>query len=563
MKRPLSISAWFSILAFAPISLALIVGFWVFDRGIETNVRQGLGQTLTEMQRSQTKLRLESRRQQQVFVSALAENATLKAGLSLWRESRSSAPARRTVEDLLIEIGSSLDSDLLAMFDAEGRAVTVLERQGRSLAPIPGQNLPAPGEGRLIRVRGRLFDTTTVPVNTEAENLGALVVGTRFEAGSYHGQTVLMSAGKVLSAAGIVPGAYIESVLAKCGNQSAECGLTLDGKSYLALAVESGLGEGYIVWTLHSLDQAASKLLGTARIALWGSLAGLLIAAFLADFFGARAVSFPLTRLIERLRESERSGVLKGDFPVDSSTREVNELARAFNLAARSVADSQRQLDEAYLQITQTMAQTLDARDPYTAGHSSRVSGYAVAIAEAMSLNAKDIDVIRTGANFHDIGKIGIPDAVLQKPGPLTDDEFGVIKRHPVIGKRILEGVARFCDYLSIVELHHENHDGTGYPWGLRGENVPLGARIVHVVDAFDAMTTSRPYRAAMPPDTAISILRRHAGSQFDPAVVEVFLRLVEADPALLPPTCLSDQLRALDRSLEARSESHVEDSVA
>jgi HD-GYP domain-containing protein (c-di-GMP phosphodiesterase class II) len=247
----------------------------------------------------------------------------------------------------------------------------------------------------------------------------------------------------------------------------------------------------------------------------------------------------------------------------------VNELARAFNLAAKSVADSQRQLDEAYLQITQTMAQTLDARDPYTAGHSSRVSDYSVAIAEAMNLSASEVDVIRTGANFHDIGKIGIPDAVLQKPGPLTEAEFGVIKRHPVIGKRILEGVAKFHDYLSIVELHHENHDGTGYPWGLRGDNVPLEARIVHVVDAYDAMTTNRPYRPALSHDQAVSIIRTHSGTQFDPAVVEVFLRLVQSSSAILESPAISGggsstaELQSLARSLGSTSKSNVEEAVS
>jgi len=273
-------------------------------------------------------------------------------------------------------------------------------------------------------------------------------------------------------------------------------------------------------------------------------------------------VARPLIALVDRLKVSEKSGVLEGDFPEDSSTKEVNELARAFNLAARSVADSQRRLDETYLQITQTMAQTLDARDPYTAGHSGRVSQYAVAVAEAMNVAAQEVEKIRVGANFHDIGKIGIPDAVLQKPEPLTGPEFEVIKQHPTIGKRILEGVAKFHDYLSIVELHHENHDGTGYPWGLRGEGVPLGARIVHVVDAFDAMTTSRPYRPAMARDKALSILSDNAGSQFDPVVVEVFLRLAKQAPEVLPPAPaeietrdMATQLAALEHNLETTSD--------
>jgi putative nucleotidyltransferase with HDIG domain len=188
------------------------------------------------------------------------------------------------------------------------------------------------------------------------------------------------------------------------------------------------------------------------------------------------------------------------------------------------------------LQFTRTMAQTLDARDHATAGHSSRVSAYATQIAKVLPMTDREREVVEVGAVLHDIGKIGIPDRVLQKEGRLTDEEFETIKEHPVLGRRILEGVSRFRDYLSIVELHHENHDGSGYPWGLSGENIPLGARIVHVVDAFDAMTSCRPYRNAMPTEQALAILKKYAGTQFDPVIVEVFLELVRSDPGMLPP---------------------------
>jgi putative two-component system response regulator len=151
---------------------------------------------------------------------------------------------------------------------------------------------------------------------------------------------------------------------------------------------------------------------------------------------------------------------------------------------------------------------------------------------------------------LHDIGKIGIPDEILQKPGPLTPQEFDVIKNHPQIGKRILEGVAIFRAYLPIVELHHENPDGTGYPFGLRGDAIPLGARIVHVVDAFDAMTSNRTYRRAMSSARAQEVLRRFAGTQFDAAIVEVFLRLLGANLVGPPETETSEQLVALHDQL-------------
>jgi HD-GYP domain-containing protein (c-di-GMP phosphodiesterase class II) len=173
-----------------------------------------------------------------------------------------------------------------------------------------------------------------------------------------------------------------------------------------------------------------------------------------------------------------------------------------------------------------SLASALDARDRYTAGHSHRVSEFSLATAKALDLRGDVIEQIKVGALLHDIGKIGIADSVLQKPGKLTSEEYKLIQQHPTIGRRILEQVGGFESYLPVVELHHENWDGSGYPLGLRGEQTPIGARIVHVVDAYDAMTTDRPYRRGLSHDEAIDILERFAGSQFDPAVVKAFVKL-------------------------------------
>jgi putative nucleotidyltransferase with HDIG domain len=197
------------------------------------------------------------------------------------------------------------------------------------------------------------------------------------------------------------------------------------------------------------------------------------------------------------------------------------------NVAAKSILDSQANLDGAYLQFVETMAQALDARDPYTAGHSLRVAASSHLLAVAMGLSNEEAETIRIAAQLHDIGKIGIPDAVLQKPGPLTPEEYGLIKLHPQIGCRILEKVGRFDRLLSVVELHHENHDGTGYPYGLAGNAVPMDARIVHVADVFDAMTTTRSYRRELPLWAAIEEIEKNAGFQFDPLVARTFLRLI------------------------------------
>jgi HD-GYP domain-containing protein (c-di-GMP phosphodiesterase class II) len=173
-----------------------------------------------------------------------------------------------------------------------------------------------------------------------------------------------------------------------------------------------------------------------------------------------------------------------------------------------------------------SLASALDARDRYTAGHSRRVSEYSCAIAQALGVTGRELDEIRMGALLHDIGKIGIADSVLQKPGVLSKEEHALLQLHPVIGRHILEGVNGFHAYLPAVELHHENWDGSGYPLGLRGPATPLSARIVHVADAYDAMTSDRPYRRGMSHDEAIRVLEQYAGTQFDAKIVPVFTKL-------------------------------------
>src|ERR1700678_967714 len=161
-----------------------------------------------------------------------------------------------------------------------------------------------------------------------------------------------------------------------------------------------------------------------------------------------------------------------------------------------------------------------------------------IATAAAMGLDPEHVERIRTGALLHDIGKIGIDDRILQKPGRLTDEEFAIVKEHPAIGRRILEGVRGLAPYLNAVELHHENWDGTGYPNGQSGEATPVDARIIHVADAYDAMTSNRSYRRRMTHERAIRELFRYAGQQFDPRVVELFAKLpreiVTGQPLLL-----------------------------
>jgi putative nucleotidyltransferase with HDIG domain len=201
----------------------------------------------------------------------------------------------------------------------------------------------------------------------------------------------------------------------------------------------------------------------------------------------------------------------------------------------RQVHEQAQRIQELFLQGVQMLARALEAKDAYTRGHSIRVSQYAVGTARQLGFQGARLDGIRLGGELHDIGKIGTREAVLHKPGTLTADEFRQISEHPALGEQMLSPLAQESpDVLRIVRSHHERLDGGGFPDGLCGENIPIEARIVAVADAFDAMTTERPYRASRAPEDAVNELRRVAGTQLDPAAVEAFVDAFP-DPAELP----------------------------
>ena len=173
------------------------------------------------------------------------------------------------------------------------------------------------------------------------------------------------------------------------------------------------------------------------------------------------------------------------------------------------------------LRAAHALAQAVEAKDPYTAGHAQRVTGYALCIAERCG--GIDLHRLRLAGSLHDVGKIGVPDALLNKPDRLTPDEAELVRRHPETGWRILEPLIDDPLVIGVVRWHHERWDGTGYPCGLRGDAIPLPARILAVADTLDAMTSQRSYRSALPWEVAVAEIRQGGGTQFDPAVVEHF----------------------------------------
>lgn len=199
--------------------------------------------------------------------------------------------------------------------------------------------------------------------------------------------------------------------------------------------------------------------------------------------------------------------------------------------------ESNRLLRRDLVRVSEALMQAVEAKDAYTGGHLRRVSEYAVAVGEKLGLRGRDLETLHYASLLHDVGKLGVPESVLGKEGPLDDQETEIMRRHPEIGARMLERLELLSGAAPLVLHHQERFDGNldgqhpGYPRGLAGENIPLGARIIAVVDAFDAMTTTRPYRPALPGDEAAAVLRRERGRQFDPRVVDAFLDCLAERP--------------------------------
>ena len=214
---------------------------------------------------------------------------------------------------------------------------------------------------------------------------------------------------------------------------------------------------------------------------------------------------------------------------IQSGLKSVDQM-KLINRINDELADKNDELEKSYMDTIGILRQTVEAKDPYTRGHSDRVSEYSVLIGQKLNLDDKTLHTLKIGGLFHDIGKIGIPDSILLKESKLNDDEYSQIKNHPSIGAHILGDVAMFKDIIPIVLHHHEKFDGHGYPSQLKGEDIPYLARITAVADTFDAMTSKRSYRNALPLDVVKDEIKRCSGTQFDPAIAEVFLDILNND---------------------------------
>jgi response regulator RpfG family c-di-GMP phosphodiesterase len=234
---------------------------------------------------------------------------------------------------------------------------------------------------------------------------------------------------------------------------------------------------------------------------------------------------FDLKQEIKRLNQVTR----EQNFKLQDMNRNLEMKVRE---RTKQLAEKHRELRTGYVQTIRALAEAVDAKDAYTRGHSERVGVYASRIARGLSLRKELIERVYIAGLLHDVGKIGVPDSIITKPDRLTAEEYREIQKHPAIGAKILEPVEFLRNVVPCVRHHHEWYDGcdAGYPDRLRGDQIPLPSRIILVADTVEAMTSDRPYRKALPIDTVVSELHKYAGSQFDPKVVEVFLRLLEEE---------------------------------
>ena len=453
-------------------------------------------------------LLLEQRLRAHLEGELLARDAQLTA-LPVWRE-----------------VGTGPDADLVSQYSAEGKPIeTRLRNDGKwTLAPV---HPPLPDRRRLVELGGRRYFITAQPVEQKGKTAGWMVTGRDWRRDLPDG-----GVGYVLTRNGrpVEGGA---PALPACAPRTV-CETAIDGRPHLVVRSAAVDDPEFALYQIQSIDSIAGPLIGGVRELMSGvSVLTLTLALVLALWTG-RSVARPLRRLAESKGREAPSG----------RVREIEQLGETLRAAARAAEQDQENLRQAYIQFMGAIVSMLDARDRYTAGHSHRVSNFAEALARDAGLPADQVNDIRIGALLHDIGKIGVPDEVLRKHEKLTPSEFEVMKLHTTIGRQVLEQVQHFDRYLDIVELHHESMDGSGYPRGLKGEQIPLAARIVKIADVYDALRTDRPYRKGMPPEKVHQILFDGAGKEFDRMLVAIFL--TRTVPRITPVGGLTDLFYAV-----------------
>jgi putative nucleotidyltransferase with HDIG domain len=523
-------------ITFLTVALLLVIVFVAVTFSVRRQVRQSVAANLESSQRMFAALETRRQREMQMQASALAENPTLKAALDTYQiESRGSSDAAvrqdllATIDNELKKVAAVAGSDALVLVDARQHTLAAAGRLADRWSRARPAAFAATPQGNsfdgIARASGSVFRVVAVPLRLDdGSTIGTLYVATSLDqayaeelarlAGS---RIAIVSDGLVLASTLPQKAAHdFESAVAV--DKQIEGTIDLDGESHAYRRLVA-VGDT-LFYALGSVDELSRTAQSDAMRTMAFIGIGATTLALVGSFWLARLLTEPIDRLSTVLSGMAASHDVTTRLPMTGSSREVDALTSTFNELMASVADAEAQTEAAYTGAIRALAAALDARDPYTAGHSDRVSVLSVAIGRTLSLSDDDLEVLRLGALLHDIGKIGVPDHVLRKPGALTDAEYSSIREHPVLGARILHSVPFLARHLPIVELHHERPDGRGYPHGLRGDDIPLAARIVHVADAYDAMTSARAYRAARPSGEALRELWRCAGTEFHAEIV-------------------------------------------
>jgi HD-GYP domain-containing protein (c-di-GMP phosphodiesterase class II) len=258
----------------------------------------------------------------------------------------------------------------------------------------------------------------------------------------------------------------------------------------------------------------------------------LLIFSYLIGLIFGRGIVRPVEDLSREARI-----IASGDFEREFHTNsrdEIGKLAGSLNSMAASIRAAMNERKELMFGILTALTRSIDAKSRWTAGHSERVTRYTMMIGWKLNVSDEDMDKLMVSAVLHDIGKIAIPEAILDKPGRLTDEEFLIIKSHPTVGAGIIKDIPSYDVILSGILYHHERWDGTGYPERLKGESIPFFARIIAIADVYDAITEDRPYRKAMSKEEVMLFITDNSGKMFDPHIAEVFVSIInESDTTM------------------------------
>jgi len=327
--------------------------------------------------------------------------------------------------------------------------------------------------------------------------------------------------------------------------------LSTAGEVLGSVAPIPALGWGVLV------ERPTAEAFASVRVMQQRTLVVSALAALLALALGSifsRRLIVPLQSLAGISSEIATGNLaarakIKGEDEIGQLANNFNNMAGSIEALVRRLKQALRQNQELFLETIRTLAAAIDAKDPYTRGHSERVSSYSMAIARHLGLSQEEVFRVRIAAILHDVGKLGIRDGILNKPGGLTDDEFAVMRQHPDIGAQIMAPIRMLKDIIPGIRNHHETWDGKGYPDRLRADEIPLVARIIGAADTFDAMTTTRPYQKAMELEYVLQKMQTMSGTRFDPQVVEALLAAVAAGD-VTPPAPVEAPLP--ESSLEA-----------